>query len=147
MTAETYFRRAAFLPIVVPIVVGATAIGLDLILGGSAPPWFSKMADVLLASLLYFGPLYLALAVAALRLLRGKPAWAYCTTAVIAPVVMLVAIGLASETYGRSFGTHPIGASMAFWSRFLLPIGYSYCAIAALGFLVCKRMRWITDPQ
>lgn len=147
MTAETYCRRAAFLPIVVPIVVGATAIGLDVIVGGFTPPWFSKMAEMLLASLLYFGPLYLALAIAALKLLRGKPTWAYCTTAVMAPVVMLVAIGLASKAYGRSSGIHPIGAVMAFWSRFLLPIGYSYCTIAALGFLVCKRMRWITDAQ
>jgi hypothetical protein len=142
MTAITFYRRAAALPIVLPIF--AYAIAWHTSPGGVLP----GIARLVLLSGLAGGPAYVPFICGLLWLLRGRTADAYWYASLVAPLLFAPVFILYLAVLGYFLPSpEPFIDNVLFYLRYLLGVGYAYVVLVHLLRLGLSRRGWFNERQ
>jgi hypothetical protein len=148
MTAETYYRRAAFLPVAVPVLAFVLLLVLSAI-GEPAKGLLLATDDVagflVIAGLLSLLPYGLFVGIAL--------SWAEPSTEADYRRLSWLAPGFIALPFGLVMGLFALGSkslvgavgSFATWGLLALGVGYFYAVLINLGLFAAKRLRYVTS--
>ena len=135
LTKVDYLRLSTFLPILVPIVLGAVAIA-SLSLDVRAPEWLSAVGAVTMSAGLLFGIPYLMLMAVVLFLLRNNSWRAHAAAAIVMPWLMIAVLLPLVAMWGDRSTIKDIAAAARVFAPYCLSVGYGYVALALAGMAV-----------
>jgi hypothetical protein len=141
LTKVEYLRIATVLPVLAPFPMGAVLVGSALI-GTRLPEWFGNATVLAGMGLFLFGPVYIVVIGCVLWIVRHRTWRAHAVGAVIAPLLMVIAVGLFHRAIDPSVG---VWSAMQTWAPQCLKLGYAYVAVAVMGMVFLQRTGWIRD--
>jgi hypothetical protein len=130
-----YWRLATLLPFVVPALLVPLSVVVPL-LGVRLPHWAENGVMVAFMGAFMFGLVYVPIVIALLWLLRRRSWVFHASAAAVAPVLMVFGIAVATPVLMIEA---TIAESVARWAPYSLGLGYSYVAIAFVGFWLVQR--------
>lgn len=147
MTVGSFYRRAAWLPVVVPVIAAALAAALEMARPASVPPWTRVVVDTLLFvafsgvfSLLPYG-IFVAIVMLSLQPSEEK---GYRRITWLGPSMIALPFAIVCTLFFRPQGGW-IGMvrSFAMWGQLALAVGYAYALLIEGAFRATKRLGWV----
>jgi hypothetical protein len=143
MTRVEYLRTSTLLPLATPIVL-AVPVSLLLAAGLRVPEWLGFAATTSFMAVLVFGLPYAAV-IAVLLLVAWRLCWkAHLAAALVAPVLMVVAVGVFLRVGGE-----PEVSSIMRWTfaPWCLGVGYAYVGLMLIGMWALEKTgRFSPEP-
>jgi membrane protease YdiL (CAAX protease family) len=152
MTTAVFYRRAAFVPVIVPVVT-AISLGVLIATGAQPSPVMSAVVDVLGYSI--FAGAWSALpygvfVLIARRWFRPRTASQFRRLSWAAPVLIAVPFGLLHATVGAvERGWRTALPMLVFWGGQALVVGIAYSALINGSLVIAQRLNWVVrgdDP-
>jgi hypothetical protein len=146
MTVGSFYRKAAWLPVVVPVIAAALAAALEMSGLPRVPPW-TRVVDTLLFvafsgvfSLLPYG-IFVAIVMLSLQPSEEK---GYRRITWLGPSMIALPFAIVCTLFLRQQGGW-IGMvrSFAMWGLLALAVGYAYALLIDGAFRATKRLGWV----
>jgi len=141
---RTLYRCLLSLPLLVPGLL------LPLALLHIAPPWLETFIGICGLSIVIGGIPYAFLAFSLLLWMRRKPERQIRMAMFIAPVLMVVLLGLTIVGIGALEGSpfdFNILTAWGVYSGYALTLGYFYVALACCVVWLARRTGWVADER